>query len=282
MGTWGTGISSNDTYADIYDEFFELYNEGLEIHEITRRLIAMNQETIGDSDDCNNFWFALAKAQWECKELDPNLHIRVKNIVESGSDITVWRRLEADEKDLRKRKLVLEKFLRNISKEKEKAKARNKKKEPKIYQPVFEKGDCITYKLQNGNYGGCVVLEAIYDTTSPYVNLIATTRINQPDKPVIADFEGSNVLVLNFAAWKDSPNIQWYYPIRHKNVAHLLEIVGKIKVTRIYQYWVNNSAEYGACLDFDPWFIGVTFTQFEFEKENKISEKRIAIKELTL
>ena len=31
MGTWGTGISSNDTFADIYDEFFDLYNDGLSV-----------------------------------------------------------------------------------------------------------------------------------------------------------------------------------------------------------------------------------------------------------
>jgi hypothetical protein len=26
MGTWGTGISSNDTFEDIYSEFFEPFN----------------------------------------------------------------------------------------------------------------------------------------------------------------------------------------------------------------------------------------------------------------
>jgi hypothetical protein len=28
MGAWGTAISSNDTYADIDEEFFDLYNDG--------------------------------------------------------------------------------------------------------------------------------------------------------------------------------------------------------------------------------------------------------------
>ena len=73
MGAWGTAISSNDTYADIHDEFFELYNDGLEVDEISKQLINKNQETINDPDDCNNFWFALVKAQWECKQLDKTL-----------------------------------------------------------------------------------------------------------------------------------------------------------------------------------------------------------------
>lgn len=39
MDAWGTGISSNDTYADVYDHFFELYNDGLAVAEISTRLI---------------------------------------------------------------------------------------------------------------------------------------------------------------------------------------------------------------------------------------------------
>ncbi|MGI8600065.1 MAG: hypothetical protein ACR2KB_12500 [Chitinophagaceae bacterium] len=61
MGTWGTGISSNDTYADVYDEFFELFDDGLSVKEITERLIGFNQETINEPDSSNDFWFALAK-----------------------------------------------------------------------------------------------------------------------------------------------------------------------------------------------------------------------------
>ncbi|MBS1747761.1 MAG: hypothetical protein JST21_16475 [Bacteroidetes bacterium] len=79
MGAWGTVISSNDTYADIYDEFFEHYNNGIEVKEISQRLIQANQETINDTDDCINFWFAIAKAQWDCKQLDTKLYHTLKN-----------------------------------------------------------------------------------------------------------------------------------------------------------------------------------------------------------
>ena len=83
MGAWGTAISSNDTYADIYDEFFDLYNEGQSVEDISKKLIADNQETINEPDDSNNFWFALAKAQWECKQLDTELLERVKEIIQT-------------------------------------------------------------------------------------------------------------------------------------------------------------------------------------------------------
>jgi len=280
MGAWGTAISSNDTYADIYDEFFELYNDGLEVEEISQRLIQNNQETINDPDDRNNFWFALAKAQWECKQLDAGLYDRVKNIIHSGADIEVWRQLEADEKDLKKRKVVLDKFLLDISTERPKAKARKKKKKLKILQPVFEKGDCITFKLDNGNYGGAVVLEAIYDTEYGY-NLVAATRISQSEKPTERDFENATVLIQNFAMWKDSPNIHWYSPVRHKNVIELIEITNKIKVEKTYSVYVNNATKYGSCADFDVWIIDQINRQFAFENENKKSDKVITVKELT-
>lgn len=179
MGAWGTAISSNDTYADIYDEFFDLYNEGQSLEEISKKLIADNQETINEPDDSNNFWFALAKAQWECKQLETKILERVKQIIETGSDLQVWRRLDADEKNIKKRKVVLEKFWADLQTERPKTKPRKKKV---IKQPPFDKGDCLTFKLANGNYGGAVVLEAIKDTEYGHT-LIATTRINQPTKP---------------------------------------------------------------------------------------------------
>lgn len=281
MGAWGTAISSNDTFADIYDEFFDLYNDGLEVEEISLQLIQANQEIINDPDDCNNFWFALAKAQWECKQLDSDLFQRIKNIVDTGADIEVWRQLDANEKDLKKRKIVLDKFLFDLSTEKLKPKARNKKKEPKKIQPVFEKGDCISFKLENGNYGGAFVLEAIHNETNPYPNLIAATRINKKEKPSVEDFKNSTVLVQNFAMFKDDPNIHWYSPIRHNNIVSLIEVVGKIEVDKNYTYYVDNRTQYGSCADFDIWIIGQSNRQFDYEKENKKSEKVITVKELT-
>ena len=151
MGAWGPGISSNDTFADVYGEFFDSFNRGGIVTAISARLIEANKDTINDPDDSNNFWFALAKAQWDCKELDPKLLEQITRIIDSGTDIEVWRRLDANEKTLSKRKVALEKFLVTLRSERPKAKQRKKKKIP---QPPFEKGDCLTFRFKNGNYGG--------------------------------------------------------------------------------------------------------------------------------
>jgi hypothetical protein len=230
MGGWGTAISSNDTYADTYSEFFNLYNDGLDVDEISKKLIADNQETIKDTDNCNNFWFALAKAQWECKQLDNEIFDRVKRVIETGADLEVWRQLDADEKDIKKRKTVLEKFLLDLQAEKPKAKARNK---TIIRQPLFEKGDCLTLKLANGNFGGAVVLEAIKDSEFG-LNLIAATRINQQDKPTTKDFESAEVLILNYATWDNRPEIGWYYLKYLKKDQVKFEVVDRLKIEGVF------------------------------------------------
>jgi len=274
MGAWGTAISSNDTYADIYGEFFNLYNDGLDGAEISKKLVADNQETINDTADSNNFWFALAKAQWECKQLDNGLFDRVKAIIESGADLEVWRQLDSDEKDIKKRKVVLDKFLLDIQTERPKAKSRKRKI---IRQPVFEKGDCLTFKLENGNYGGAVILEAIKDSEYGH-NLIATTRIDQPNKPTKKDFENAEVLIMNYANWDNKPNVKWYLPIRHQQSAHLIEKVENIEVQ--IDYDIKNSM-LGFVGDFDIWIIQVVDQQLKSEEVKPGSTTRQTIKELT-
>lgn len=130
MGTWGTGLDENDTFGDIYDSFFELYDNGLSVSEITKRLSVEFQETIDEPDDSDNFWFALAKAQWECKALDQAVFLKVKEIIGSGQNLKVWKDLDASDEDLQERKVVLDQILETISVEKSEPRPREKKSPP--------------------------------------------------------------------------------------------------------------------------------------------------------
>lgn len=274
MGAWGTGISSNDTFADIYDEFFELYDEGMEVQEISKRLIETNHEIIEESDDCNNFWFALAKAQWECKQLDNKVFNKVKDIIESDDDIEVWQRLDASEKDLKKRRTVLTKFLTNLQQERPKPKQRKKKI---IRQPPFEKGDCLAFKLSNGNYGGAVVLEAVKGSEFGHT-LIALTRINKLEKPIKKDFENAEIMFVNFDNWQDETTIRWYLPLRHKKIEHLIDTVDNLDVEIDYNF---DKSMNSYVADFDIWFIDFADKQFKAEQIKQRPEQTKTIRELT-
>jgi hypothetical protein len=279
MGTWGVAIKDNDTFADIYGDFFDLYNEGETPANISQKLIAENQEILNIEEDKNNFWFALALAQWETKSLDPEVLSMVEDIINSDHDLEMWTKLDADPSDVKKRAVVLEKFLEKIKSEKQKPKPRKKEK---ARIPIFASGDCLVFKLSNGNYGGAIVLAADRNTKAGY-NLVATTRINQPTKPTIKDFEVAEVLVCNFGNWQDKPDIAWHMPdLYKKNYAVLYENIGSVLIE--IQYDATNSEGKGYL--FHPSYtagwnmIQMVNDQFECEKTKAKPLKSMLLKQL--
>jgi len=124
MGTWSTKITDNDTFQDIYQSFFDLYNQGQNPVDISKTIQEDYNEMFEDYDDRNNCLFGLAQAQWETKFLDSEIYNQVKNIIENGNDLDIWKGLGADKKTLENRQKELEKFLKQISTVKEKPKRR--------------------------------------------------------------------------------------------------------------------------------------------------------------
>ena len=235
MGTWGTGISSNDVYEDINYEFFELYNQGMEVSAVTEKLIRENKDLIDSDEDQNNFWITIAKSQWECKSLDVKILNRIKEIVESGNDIELWKKLDASQSDLYKRKKVLDSFLEKISTEK---KTTRKRKVKKFRNAIFEKGECLIFKLDDGDYCGAFVLEAEKGTEFG-LNLIVVTDIKKSNKPIKKDFENAKVQFgleqqIN-KKYKPKEQISWYYAQHFKKAETEFEKIGHLKVSKNYR-----------------------------------------------
>lgn len=277
MGTWNTSIKGNDASSDIYSDFFDLYNDGKNPVEISKKLFADYQEVLGNPHDCNNFWFVLALAQWETKSLDKEVLKKVTELIESGNDLKVWEELGADKKDIKKRKEVLDKFLITIQTVKEKAK-RPKKIIPK--DPIFKTGDCLTFKLKNGNFGGALVIGSDFESKYGY-NLVASSRINQKEKPNLTDFEKADVLIVNYAKWDNYERVSWYLPkYFKKEYFDLFELVGNIKVDKAYK--VNEMYDFKVMYSGD-WIniIEDIDRQFEHELTNMKPDKKLLIKEIT-
>ena len=233
MGTWGTAISSNDTFELIYREFFELFNKGEDVSVITNYLISNNTDAQADYEDKHSFWFALAKAQWECGALDKDIYEKVKSIVDNGDDLKLWEELNG-EGELKKRKKALDEFLEKISQPKSKIRSRKK---PVIRQPVFQKGDCLVFKLRNGNYGGAFVLEAEKNTELG-MNMLAVTTINQYAKPSIRDFETAYILTEKQeeapGKYAECEVITWCYAEFFKKARTQFEVLGQLPVIKVF------------------------------------------------
>jgi hypothetical protein len=231
MGTWGTAIKDNDAFADIYSEFFELYNKGEKPQDVSRKLRADYWEVLEIEEEKHSYWFAFALAQWETKSLELDVLSMVKDIVSSGDDLKLWLDSGASEKEIAKRRVALDKFLQKIISDRPKAKARHR---PKLMTAIFAKGDCLAFKMKNGRYGGAVVLAADPNPERAN-NLVATTRLNQPTKPTVSDFENAEVLVCNFGQWQDKPDVTWYMPdLYYKTYSSIYKLVGKVTVDLEY------------------------------------------------
>lgn len=275
MGTWGTAIKSNDVSADIYSEFFDLYNKGEEPTDIAEKLIVQNQELIKSQEDSNNFWFAIALSLWETKKLNREIFEKVKEIIESSQDIKLWKELDADKQQITKREKALSDFLEKISVEKAKPKARKKS----VFKtPIFEKGTCLTYNLELENYGAAIVLESDNETGSG-TNLIATTRINQKEKPTIEDVLNAEILVLNAGDWNNSPNISWYAPdFFKKQYSDKFEIIGTVEIEKNYSPNEVNF-DFGYSGGWNHIYEPIKY-QLDYEKENGKSERTITVLEM--
>jgi hypothetical protein len=241
MGTWGTGILSGDFSSDIYDDFFNLYNEGKSAKEITEILVKENSKTLIEyPQDACEFWFALALAQWECKALEESVFIKVKSIIGSKENLFHWKESNASSSDIKKRENVLNKFLDKLQTERKTAK---KIKKETLYSSIFSKGDCLTYTMKNGNYGRALVLTDEQQTICG-TNFIAITTINKKEKPSIEDFKKSDVYVRKLSSqyqyylgdrlFDEEPQIAGFdaYQFKRENVE--IEIIGNLKVCKNY------------------------------------------------
>lgn len=259
MGAWGVDLESDDTFLDVHGEFIRLYNNGKEAHEITSTLLSAHKDLIKDNQASNNFWFAIAKGQWECKALERDVYERVKDIIEKKNELEVWRELGADESDIRRRQSVLEKFLVQLSVEKDKPRPRKK---DKILSPVFEKGDCITFKLLNGNFGAAVILESEKDTSCGY-NLVIVTNMNSMTKPAVCDVINARVLKRDSVPGAARESMTWFLPNHFAKDKDKFEVIGKIPTRKIYS--IRTSFKSGVA----DWFIYVIeFASQQLSEEN--------------
>lgn len=159
MGAWGFEINENDTYTDVYDGFYDAYNNGGTPELASSHVKEFYCQYFADSEDSNSSWLALAYAQWETKSLDPDVFDKVRSIIESGNDIELWKNLGAKEEDLQKRKVALESYLKEISTER---KTRKRRQGPKfdikfitlveVTAPDNQKVFTVLEQYRNGEY----------------------------------------------------------------------------------------------------------------------------------
>ncbi len=279
MGTWGTGMSGNDTFCEVYERFCRLYNGGAEPEQITKVLQENFKETIDFREVTNEFWFALAKAQWECKALQPWVYEKVKAIIDSKADLEIWKELGATPRQIRQREKALANFLSSLAKEKTKARRRKKSH----FKPaVFQKGDCVVFKMSSGKYGGAFVLETnLLEESDCEINYMIKTKINMERKPTMDDFARAAVftdpqseLYRKGLMAYELTEASWFFPDDLRKYQEFYEVIGSLMVERVYDHHGKVTCFSG------PWEVFIRETEKLFHQEALSLQQEVRLKEL--
>ena len=104
MGAWGIGIFSNDTAADVREDFRGLVAAGVSAADAAARL---HEEygVGGDADYDADFWLGLAAAQHRLGHVDGEVLRRAIDIIDSEAELERWPRA-----DRARRRAVLQKL----------------------------------------------------------------------------------------------------------------------------------------------------------------------------
>ena len=147
MGTWGTGLFSDDEACDLRDDYRDYLGEGLSGEEATNRLIKEygidKREPWGDTV----FWLALSSVQWMAGRLEERVLQRALEIIDSGEDLKRWE--ENDKQSIRKRKEVLQKLKNKITSPQPKPKKYKKRYKGKVDWDI---GDILKYQMKSGEF----------------------------------------------------------------------------------------------------------------------------------
>ena len=149
MGTWGTGIYSNDVAADLKSTVVSVMRLPLDADELIE-LLTDAEPSLGDpgSEDHTGCWFVVAD-QFHKYGIahEPTLQ-RVRQYVETGADIDMMRRLGMSPPDLRTRQKMLDKFIVRISGPNPKPFRRRILKKPQVQ--VTAPGEILAFPIMRG------------------------------------------------------------------------------------------------------------------------------------
>ena len=127
MAIDGTGIIDSDLAHDIYNEFMDLYDAGLFIDEIRKRIYQFKDE-LSDNLELEIFYSVLCHALWEIGELLETDYKELENYYENEQGLNEWKKLGSG--IYSERKKTLQSQLKKLSKPR--SKPRNRKKYRKM------------------------------------------------------------------------------------------------------------------------------------------------------
>jgi hypothetical protein len=230
MGAWGTGVLSDDSVRDVYDGYLDLFNRGNSSESIRKKLLDEHRESLEDADEGPLVWIGMAKAQWDCGQLEPSVLSKIREIVEGGLGLERWA--EQGQLLLQHRKTALNQFLAKL----QTSNPRPRKPRKAIKRkPIFQPGDCLAVRLRDGDWSAMLVLKGELESDDPYQetygrNLVITLRYKNSEMPSLDVFEKREWLYLTHHSWENELEVCNVSTVRFRAVKDRFVHVGSIRL----------------------------------------------------
>lgn len=269
MGAWGTGILQNDTTADIWVEFKELYNKGLSPQEIRLKL-EKEYKPQSDTEYYAEIWSGIAYGQWMCGDVEDYTYKKLNDATKLR-----WLTLWADDKKLlEKRVKAISDFIEKIQTPRPNPLRRKIIVERPI---IYKKGDIIALKIDEGKYLAGLVVK-INDHPNYLENKIVLTDLIFDKKPTQKQVLNANILYLDIGGNSRYHRGFFRALFTTKNMARKAKdtiTIGTLKIEQCLYLGVG--------LGIGDWnkIAALYFEQIEFLKSNKSDKPfNVTVKDL--
>lgn len=246
MGAWGTGVLSDDTVRDVIADYINLFNRGNSAEAARQQILRSYGSSVSDPDEGPLVWIGIAKAQWDCGQLESEVLNKIRLVVRDDLGLDRW--VEQGPKLLNLRKLALRQFLAKL--EIENPRPRKPRKAIKR-KTIFESGDCVAYRMEDGDWGAILVLQTPRYSDDPYVetygtNLAVVLRYKHASLPSLDIFQRREWLVLTHHSWKRKTVVCNVSALRFRSVKDRFKVVGRVSLlstdpdsSDTYSTWSN-------------------------------------------
>ena len=165
MGTWGTGILDDDLARDVYDAYLAGVKQGVPPPTIVENLRATHGGELTDAAQDAVLWLAVAHAQRDLGDVQPDVRGRVEHIVQAKIGLEPW--LEAGAAEAGRRRAALTRFLASLSgtAPPKRPARRSAKAAEEIVD--LEVGDCLAIELADGHVAAAIVTRDKRASTAP-------------------------------------------------------------------------------------------------------------------
>lgn len=207
MAIDGTKIIESDLGHDVYNEFADLYDAGVEIEKIREKIELWRHQELDDVE-FEIFITAYSLALWETGNLDSKILDEVNQTIAKGAGVKMWL-AESGTSDSLKRDKELKRFLVKLSIPK---KAHRKRKTfKKITNFLFKPNDILSFQMPDKSYRAAILVNVEQIRRDTVYQFAPTSYVNV-DQPSESAIHNSSVFMSKVGSGLDRASIRNQQP----------------------------------------------------------------------